>query len=393
MKKKILALLLAALTVFAAVLPASAAAPLFGSPSKFVSAYASEDEGMPVPDYTKIVRIIRDYKKLMYDLTGLEKYQVKIFDFEVDDTLQGINDSLLDQTGLNFSEIYLNLPDTADTAERWSRVFHYDILEVQDKLNAKAKELKENGESFKSAMVRFFSVWLGVIRSVDAVCEPVEGNEDLVRLTAHIIYKDGRTDKLTSDIYYNTATQCFEGPDGKTALMGYDFNVGNATVTTGIDGVHKALGFSFWYDILAKQTNVLMDYKTERIKFNYGGKNWLVQLWKGRYFVSNGGEIGVYSKPQTKLSSFYECDDSNSMEMSLKVSRNGQTIVDLPAQNTWWRAGFKLSNTTYDFDTFHYEATIKLKDADMLAAFLNAVEKNRNISYSVNDLTVTLVWD
>lgn len=392
MKRKLLSLLLAAALLFTVMAPAAASA------AGFVTAYSTANEEVPedvrdVPDYLSIIVTIRKYKRILYALTGDERFNVKIFDFTVDDTLQGINDSLLAQTGLDFSAIYSNLPDTAANAESLSRVFRYDPIDIQNVLNARAKELKENGESLKSAAVRFFSVWLGIIAHVDAICEPVEGDPDLVRLTAHIIYKDGRTDKLTSDIYYNTATQCFEGPDGKTALLGYDLNVGNATITVGTDGIHKIFGFSIWYDLLARATSFLMDYKTERVYFTYGGKDWLVQLWKGRYFVSNGGELGIYSKPEGKPTTFYECSDDNKLDVSLKITHFGETLLDLPEQNTWWRAGFKMCNRTYDYDNFHYTSDITVKDAEMLEAFTAALAKNPNISFTTDGLTVSLVWD
>lgn len=393
MNRKILSVILAVVLCMSVF-----AAPVTASASGFISAYnyaaeSTPDDARPVPQYFRLIKIIREFKGILYDLTGMEKFNVKYFDFVVDDTLDGINDSLYEQTGLNFSEIYTKLPDTGDRAALLEKVLRYDRIDIQDKLNAKAKELKENGESLKSAAVRFFSVWLGIIDHVDAVCEPVEGDPDLVRLTAHIIYRDGRTDKLTSDIYYNTATQCFEGPDGKTALLGYDLNVGNATLTTGIDGLHKFLGFSIWYDLLASQTSIFMDYDTERVYYTYGGKDYLVQLWKGRYFVSNGGELGIYSKPHGKLTTFYQCDDANCLDVSLKITHFGDTIIDLPAESTWWRAGFKMSNVTYDYGNFHYVCGMTFEDAAMMDAFVTALAKNQDISYTVDGLTVTMVWD
>lgn len=390
MKKKILAFLLSAvITLSAFCFPVAASAS-----QQFIAPHGMSDEEVrEMPDYLKLVRIIRAYKNMMYNATGFAMYEVKIFDFTVDDTIQGINDSLKEQSGLDFSVIYENLPDTADKAELLGKIFRYDRIALQDKLNKRAAELKVNGESLKSAMVRFFSVWLGVIEHVDAICEPVEGNPDLVRLTAHIIYKDGRTDKLTSDIYYNTKTQCFEGPDGKTALLGYDLNVGTATLTVGLDGLHRFFGFSFWYDILAKQTSVFMDYNTERIKFSSGDKDYLIQLWKGRYIVTNGGEVGVYTKPRGKLTSFYDCAEDDKLDISLKVTHGDEVFVDLPVENTWWRAAFKMSNKTYDFKTFHYVATIKAKDVDMLQKMTVSLENNRNLDYSIDGMTVTIIWD
>ena len=45
----------------------------------------------------------------------------------------------------------------------------------------------------------------------------------------------------------------------------------------------------------------------EPICFMYGGKNWMIELWKGQYGLETGGEIGVYNaaenRPPTQIPS------------------------------------------------------------------------------------------
>ena len=35
----------------------------------------------------------------------------------------------------------------------------------------------------------------------------------------------------------------------------------------------------------------------EPVRFYYGGKKWLIELWKGQYGMTTGCEIGVYTAP------------------------------------------------------------------------------------------------
>lgn len=387
MKRKVTAFLLSlVLAISACALPLAASAV-----SARQSAPAT-DGAVDVPDYTALVRVIRSVKNTAYSLTGMDAYKVKIFDFDVDETLDGINDSIYQQTGLDFSKIYLNLPDTADDAEMIGKIFSIDRIKLQELLNAKAADLKAE-HPLSSAMVRFFSVWMGVIDHVEAVCEPVEGDPELVRLTADIVYRDGRTDKLRSDIYYNIVTHRFQGADGKTALLGFNLDVGTATLTTGTDGPHRFLGYTILYDLLAEYTSVFLDFNTERFYFNYDDKEWLIQLWKGRYIVANGGEVGVYNRPESSNGLFYNCALDDPLDITLDITRGDDVILHLPKQNTWWASGYKLSDVTYDYHTFHFVTTITMKDSRMLHAFVQSVAQNPNVSYSLNGYNVTLYWD
>ena len=53
-------------------------------------------------------------------------------------------------------------------------------------------------------------------------------------------------------------------------------------------------GYNEVYDNMAPMTAMFIDQV--RLRFNYGGKDWMIQLWKGQYgWLLVGTEIGLYT--------------------------------------------------------------------------------------------------
>ena len=350
-------------------------------------------DGTAMPDYLAPIKFIRNIKKFLYDITGLKMFKVETFNFTVDDNIQAINDRLYDQSGINFEDAYLNLIQTNQYSEAINRIFRIDTVALQSRMNAEAARLMEEGHPVRSVITRFTSVWMGVIDSVYARLEPVEGRPELLRMMCEIVYKDGRTDALRSDIYYNVETNTFVNLEGDAALLGYLLDVEEGYLFTGRNIWQRDFGFSPIYDFISYVTPYFMQYTTRRIKFNYGDQEWMIQLWKGRYFITNGGEVGIYTRPVGSVGSFYKCaSDEDALDMKLDITRGDLDILHMPKQHNWWVSGYSFDNTTYPAESFHYVAAITMKDEAMLKAFTAAVDGISDVSYTVNGLEVTLVW-
>ena len=60
-----------------------------------------------------------------------------------------------------------------------------------------------------------------------------------------------------------------------------------------MDCWQREVGYCRLYDEAAPMFNMIMD--CEPVEFSYGGKRWLIELWKGQYGITTGGEIGIYN--------------------------------------------------------------------------------------------------
>ncbi|MDR1465927.1 MAG: DUF4474 domain-containing protein [Oscillospiraceae bacterium] len=140
------------------------------------------------------------------------------------------------------------------------------------------------------------------------------------------------------------------------------------------DPWQRIFGFNSVFDMFSFLANAF--YDTMRVKFEYGGKEWMVQFWKGSYGVCMfvGGEIGIYSKSLDKRVDHYDAaKDSECFPMSMTVYQKGERLFTRPLENYWWVNGFKpgyLKNFLRTPRTdCSLESTLVLPNAAMADAF------------------------
>ncbi len=121
----------------------------------------------------------------------------------------------------------------------------------------------------------------------------------------------------------------------------------------------------------------------EPIRFDYDGKKWLIELWKGQYGMSCGAEIGVYNIQDQEddrdfMDAFdqrlYACADKEDwLEMRFTLYRGGRVFLQRD-QRHWWLTGFALGEFANP-DDLKLEVVITLKDEEMKRAFVAALEE------------------
>lgn len=169
--------------------------------------------------------------------------------------------------------------------------------------------------------------------------------------------------------------------DGNKGVLGFAYSSRDKCFYADNNAWQRNFGYSNLYD--QSSAAIVISYDTIRVFFNYGGKDWLIQLWKGQYgFVLLGGEVGVYNRPQgASASSHFDCaTDDERLPISIKVSNGSKVLFSRPQEVTWWATGFvpgqlgagifvgsdqtsKLSETT----------TITFKDEEMRNAFIKGL--------------------
>ena len=272
------------------------------------------------------------------------------------------------------------------------RLFAAPIEQAQAALNAKSKKL--SGSPYATDdILRFLSVSLGAAKEARLLCDPLEA-DDLYEIVCELVYEDGRTDQMRSGVAYDAKNQVVYGMSGKGIMsIGYDYDIANQTMYSKPDVWQRAFGFTEAYDILGNNSGV-MQFDTVRLKFPYGGQDWMIQLWKGRYIIANGGEVGVYIKPASRLVEFYDCaEKDNYLPISLLVTQGNQELVNRPMEPHWWMTGFRITDRYYAPSQLTLETSITLKDEAMLAAFCAALDGEADgLDYTVRGRTVTIVW-
>ncbi|MBR3438856.1 MAG: DUF4474 domain-containing protein, partial [Clostridia bacterium] len=150
-------------------------------------------------------------------------------------------------------------------------------------------------------------------------------------------------------------------------------------------------GYNEVYDQAAGFAVMFID--KVRIRFDYDGKAYMIQLWKGQYgWVFVGAEIGVYTSNEFKTADInqadinhYQCaDKSDWLNMSMDVywdsTKNGSydRIFSRPYTKYWWCTGFKfgtLNRFSSPITELIMKARITFKSATQASLFTSGMRR------------------
>lgn len=143
----------------------------------------------------------------------------------------------------------------------------------------------------------------------------------------------------------------------------------------------KDFGYCRLYDKSASRFNMVLD--CEPVYFDYNGRTWLIEFWKGQYGINFGGEIGIY-KADTILSPeeydhalFQGVSGYELLPVSMELNFKGQPLFLLHREH-WWLTGFRMGYYCEPEDLV-MDASITFPNENMLQCF---VESLRHLGYS-----------
>lgn len=178
-----------------------------------------------------------------------------------------------------------------------------------------------------------------------------------------------------------------EDLDKALKIAGYTYDPKQDIFYSNMDPWQRMLGYCRLYDEAAAPMGMIID--CEPIYFEYEGKSWMIELWKGQYDMATGGEIGVYTTERTGLDIpgigvFYNCaDNTDRLKLSYTFKKNGETLF-IREDIHWWLTGFKLGEFSEPSE-LTMDISITLKDDMMCSLFLEGL---KNTWYPENDISV-----
>jgi hypothetical protein len=177
--------------------------------------------------------------------------------------------------------------------------------------------------------------------------------------------------------------------------------------------IQRSLGYAYGYDLAAIAMSMIID--CEPIFFDYNGKHWMIELWKGQYGLETGCEIGVYTRPigssgvgydladatigkrpgdsVPSHNLFYDCaNDADRLTLSATLNRDGQKLFTLGPEPHWWLTGFRWGVYS-DTSQLAVDVSITLTDATMLQAFQGGIAGRNYPNMKVDGTTVSFTFD
>lgn len=189
------------------------------------------------------------------------------------------------------------------------------------------------------------------IRKVNALC-----TDEKCRLLSHLIEPAGYTYDMRQDIF-----------------------------TSLIDAWQRDYGYCAFFDRTAPFFQMVFD--CEPIYFDYCGKTWMIEIWKGQYGINSGCEVGIYradtliSPSMRKHTLFHAVTDEEMLPISVSFFKNQQCLFEISKRH-WWLAGFCLGLFSRPYE-LHMTVSITFPNCEMMCAFSEAL---RRIGYSSQDL-------
>lgn len=170
---------------------------------------------------------------------------------------------------------------------------------------------------------------------------------------------------------------------------GYSYDPMQDMFYSNMDAWQRETGYCRLYDEGAIISGMIID--CEPVTFEYDGKKWLIEFWKGQYGMTTGCEIGVYYSEDFDLNipdffrgTFYQSvPDEDLFPMSFDLKKHGRTLF-VRESSHWWLTGFKLGEFSEPSELV-MDLSITLKDSAMRNIFIN---KLLEIGYSKEEIFV-----
>ncbi len=397
MKKiqRIIALILA-LTIGFSALTVSASA-VDSKPQNFAEYREMlEDGGYPAMSTKHFMTIVKAFNTVIRFFTGRGLIEQEHFNFTTDEMLTEICNYMAEETGLDLLMMLSKMPESNQYAEFVTETFQIDTMVLRDKFYEKRYEFDDQGQTIPAMLMYFLGLYFSVIEECEAFCIPLEEmGEGYYEIALRITVRDGMQEVVTTGVVIDTVNNLVKGKDGSGMLgIGFEFSYTELLLYSQVNVWMRDFGFTFLYDLFSYTTPFFF-YNTRRIKFDYDGLEWMIQVWKGTYLVSNGAEVGIYTREPGSFGTYYNCaNNEQMMNMSMELYHGDDLLLSRPKQLHWWLTGFKITDTLYPAKSQTLKFSIEMKDEAMLNAFCNAVENHYrgDMEYTVDGLTVNVVW-
>lgn len=270
---------------------------------------------------------------------------------------------------LDINDILQKIPVKASGLEMLYKVTKADTTAIRSSIYDLRDKAFNSGNEPLALALFILGAYISVIKSAEVYTIPY-GEDGDERVVFKAFYMDGHSDTIETDIYFTADGYAYGPNEAGLQLLGFECSVYELIIYASVNCWMRDFGFCFLYDLFC-YTTPFYNYITRRYKFDYDGKEWMIQAWKGNYLCTNGAEVGIYNREKGSIGTYYDCYDSE-MNMSLKLSYDDEVIYDIQKPH-WWINGFKISEDLYKPEAMTIEFSIEFPEQEMAKAFADSV--------------------
>lgn len=159
--------------------------------------------------------------------------------------------------------------------------------------------------------------------------------------------------------------------------FGYCYVSDQDLISTRNDAWQRQAGYTALFDRAALHLHMVFDALP--VYFDYHGRTWLIELWKGQYGVSAGAEVGVYHANRLLLPEEYDSalfqavSDRERLTVSFRLQR-GEELLASMSRTTWWLTAFLVGMFVRP-EELTLEVSIDFPSREMQHRFLDALNR------------------
>ena len=178
--------------------------------------------------------------------------------------------------------------------------------------------------------------------------------------------------------------------------FGYLFHCDGGFFSSTVDAPQKQAGYTWLYDYMAPRFQMVLDALP--VYFDYKGRTWLIEFWKGQYGINTGAEIGIYHAdtiiPETNYKeTLFSCAGKDEMlDCSFLLCNRKDECIRNTGRH-WWLTAFLVGHFSKPAD-LSMESCIRFPNREMLSAFVTGLERAgcHKDMIVVNGLSVCFVF-
>lgn len=196
---------------------------------------------------------------------------------------------------------------------------------------------------------------------------------------AAIIYKCNKAKKKVRQTPYDRKVKIL---DDVAAPFGFTYVSEKDLFSSRLTAWQRQYGYEALFDYAAGVFHMIID--TWPVYFNYDGKTWLIEFWKGQYGISTGAEIGVYhadhilSENEYKTAHFDSAENNELVKLQFCLKKKGKEIACMERRH-WWLTAFLVGEFSRLKDLTLY-ATLTFHDSGMAESFFEGFKKSSHPS-------------
>lgn len=161
------------------------------------------------------------------------------------------------------------------------------------------------------------------------------------------------------------------------APFGFFYDEKQEVFTSRLDAWQRKQGYEALFDRMAAGVNMVLD--AWPVYFDYEGRTWLIELWKGQYGINTGGEVGIYHakdivpEDSYKTAHFDAAEDDEMPQIICRLERKGREVYRQNKEH-WWLTGFEMGRFSKPSE-LRLTVTVHFREQKMAVAFYRGLVK------------------